>query len=58
MYQNLIYTAVGQANMKAQFAVRVGFPNVIGHIAINVTSRDEFVYVKKNFHSVKDELLG
>lgn len=54
MYQYLIYTTVGQANTKAQFAVRAGFPNIIRHIAINAPSRDEFIYVKKkHFHSVK-----
>ena len=52
------YSAAGQFNIKAQFAVRGGFPNVFGvinftHIVIEVPSHDGFVYAsRKHFHSI------
>jgi len=47
-----------QANIKAPYGARAGFPNVIRaidctHIAIKAPSHDELVYVnRKRFHSV------
>ena len=62
-YIKFPYNAVEQANIKAQFAARAGFPNVIEaldctHIAIKVPSDDEFVYVIwKHFHSINAQLI-
>ena len=55
--------AVEQANIKAQFEARAGFPNVIGainctHIAIKAPSNDEILYVnRKNFHSINVQII-
>ncbi len=55
-YIEFPYNAAEQVNIKAQFAARAGFPNVIRaidctHIAIKAPSHDEFVYVnRKHFH--------
>ena len=51
-YIKFPYNVVEQANIKAQFAARAGFPTVIGaidytHIAIKAPSHDEFVYVNR-----------
>ena len=48
------HNAVEQANIKAQFEARAGFPNGIGaidctHIAIKAPSHDEFVYQQETF---------
>jgi len=57
------YNPVEQANIKAQFAVRAGFPDVIRvidctHIAIKAPSQDEFVYVnRKHFHSINVQII-
>lgn len=57
-YIKLLYNAAKQANIKAQFAARGSFLNVIGnidckHIAINAPYQDKDVYVNgKHFHSV------
>ena len=55
------YNAVEQANIKAQFAARAGFPNVIGAIDcthIEAPSHDEFVYVnRKHFHSSNVKII-
>jgi len=52
-----------EANIKAQFEARAGFPNVIGAIdctpiAIKAPSHDEFVYVnRKHFHSINSYVM-
>ena len=52
-----------QANIKAQFEARAGFPNVIGaidctHIAIKAPSHDEFIYVnRKHFHLINVQII-
>ena len=62
-YIKFPYNAVEQANIKAQFAARAGFPNVIGaidctHIAIKAPSQNEFVYVnRKHFHSINVQII-
>ncbi|KAK0131545.1 putative nuclease HARBI1 [Merluccius polli] len=62
-YIKFPYNAVEQANIKAQFAARAGFPNVIRaidctHIAIKAPSQDEFVYVnRKHFHSINVQII-
>jgi len=62
-YIKFSYNAVEQANIKAQFEARAGFPNVIGaidctNIAIKAPSHDEFVYVKrKHFHSINVQII-
>ena len=62
-YIKFPYNAVEQANIKAQFEARAGFPTVIGaidctHIAIKATSHDEFVYVnRKHFHWIKVHII-
>jgi len=61
MYIKFPYNAVEQANIKAQFAARAGFPNVIGaiecsHIAIKAPSYDEFVN-RKHFHSINVQII-
>lgn len=47
MYQDLMYSAVGQADIKPHFAVIDRFPNVIRHVTIKAPSHDEVVNVKK-----------
>jgi len=61
-YIKFSYNAVEQANIKAQFAARAGFPKVIGaidctHGAIKAPSHDEFVYVRKHFHSINVQIM-
>lgn len=51
-YIKFPYNAAEQVNIKAQFAARVCFPNVIGaidcsQIAIKAPSYDEFVFVNR-----------
>ncbi len=62
-YIRFPYTAVEQANIKAQFAVTSGFPNVIGavdctHITIRAPHMDEFAFVSgKHFHSINVQII-
>ncbi|KAK0135468.1 putative nuclease HARBI1 [Merluccius polli] len=62
-YIKFPYNAVEQANIKAQFAARAGFPNVIRaidctHIAIKAPSKDEFVYVnRKHLNSINVQII-
>ena len=57
------HNAVEQANIKAQFEARAGFPNVIGaidctHSAIKAPSHDEFDYQQEkfSFHQCTDRM--
>ncbi len=62
-YIKFPYNAVEQADIKAQFAARAGFLNVIEaidctHIAIKAPSQDEFVFVnRKHFHSINVQII-
>ena len=58
-YLRFPYDVVDQENIKIQFAVIAGFPNVRlhTHLAIKAPSEHEFAYVnKKNFHSINVQI--
>lgn len=62
-YIGFPYAVVEQAQIKMQFAVMSGFPNVIGaidctHVAIKAPSENEYAFVnRKQYHSINMQII-